>query len=108
MGNLEFLPSVAGGFVDQVVHLDDAAGYFDNVRSSNVARDVRVRIYRPTSQRTTNTPVIIYFHGGGFVLGAIESVHHIATRLAVGTGCVVVNVDYRLGMYVCMYVCMYV
>jgi acetyl esterase len=53
-----------------------------------------VRIYRPTSN--TNLPVVVYFHGGGWVLGNIETHDTICRRLAEISVSVIVSVDYRL------------
>ena len=58
------------------------------------AGDIPVRIYRPVPDRTL--PALVYFHGGGWVLGDIESVDQLSRDLAVLAGCVVVNVGYRL------------
>lgn len=55
---------------------------------------VRVRIYRPHASGTR--PVIMYFHGGGFVLGNLDVADKPCRQLADVTGCVVVSVDYRL------------
>jgi len=41
-------------------------------------------------------PVLVWFHGGGFVLGTAPLVTFTARDLAAGAGCVVVSVDYRL------------
>jgi cation diffusion facilitator CzcD-associated flavoprotein CzcO/acetyl esterase/lipase len=40
--------------------------------------------------------VIVYYHGGGWVLGGLDQFDALARRLAAGTGCAVVLVDYRL------------
>ncbi len=40
--------------------------------------------------------VFIYYHGGGWVIGAMEEFDTLGRRLAAGTGCAVVLVDYRL------------
>ena len=40
--------------------------------------------------------VIVYYHGGGWVLGSLDQFDTLARRLAAGTGCAVVLVDYRL------------
>jgi acetyl esterase len=52
-----------------------------------------VRIYRPTSQ--PRLPVIVFCHGGGFVLGDLDTHDSICHRLARSSGCVVIAVDYR-------------
>ena len=58
-------------------------------------RDVPVRVYRPEGA-TGPRPVILYMHGGGFMLGDLDSSDGIAWGFAQGTGAVVVSVDYRL------------
>jgi acetyl esterase/lipase len=54
--------------------------------------DVPVRIYRPHRARGA----VVWLHGGGFVMGDLESEHPWATRIAVGSGAVVISVGYRL------------
>ena len=56
--------------------------------------DVPVRLYRPESKGTP--PVLVYFHGGGWVLGSLETHDAICRALANAAGCVVVSVQYRL------------
>jgi acetyl esterase len=58
------------------------------------AGPLRVRVYRPRSTRLL--PVVIWFHGGGWVVGTIESHDPVCRALANRTPCVVVAVDYRL------------
>jgi acetyl esterase len=53
--------------------------------------DVPIRIYRP--QRAHGA--LVWLHGGGFVMGDLETEHPWAVRLAQGAGAVVVSVDYR-------------
>jgi acetyl esterase len=55
---------------------------------------LRVRVYRPRS--TELLPVVLWFHGGGWVVGTIESHDPLCRALANRTPCVVVSVDYRL------------
>ena len=56
--------------------------------------DLPVRIYTP--EGTGPFPVLVWFHGGGWVVGDLDSADGTARHLAVGAGCVVVSVDYRL------------
>jgi acetyl esterase len=56
--------------------------------------DVRVRIYHPHTRR--HLPMLVFFHGGGFVLGSLDSHDSLARMLALGADCIVVSVDYRL------------
>lgn len=59
--------------------------------------DVPVRVYTPTGATFgAPGPVIMFFHGGGWVVGSVDSYDRTARRLADDTGCVVVSVDYRL------------
>jgi acetyl esterase len=58
------------------------------------AGDFPVRIYRPDSDQPL--PVVVYFHGGGFVIGDIATHDSTCQRLASGVPALVVSVDYRL------------
>ena len=55
---------------------------------------LRVRCYRPAADRPTGT--LVYFHGGGWTLGSIESHDPVCRVLAREARCLVVSVDYRL------------
>jgi acetyl esterase/lipase len=59
--------------------------------------DVAVRVYR-SARPTDGMPVpgVVMIHGGGFVIGNVESEHGGAAAMALSTGAVVVSVDYRL------------
>ena len=56
--------------------------------------DVRVRIVRPPDA-TGALPVILYMHGGGWVLGNADTHDRLVRELAVGTGAAVVFVEYE-------------
>lgn len=53
-----------------------------------------VRIYRPRSEEPL--PMVLYFNGGGFVVGSLSTSDSICRALATLTPCVVVSVSYRL------------
>jgi acetyl esterase len=55
---------------------------------------VPVRIYRPEAGGTL--PLVVYFHGGGFVIGSVATHDGLCRRIAAGVPAVVVSVDYRL------------
>ncbi|WP_249420288.1 alpha/beta hydrolase [Rhabdothermincola salaria] len=56
--------------------------------------ELPVRIYRPNDDQSL--PVVVFFHGGGWVIGGLDSHDHLARVLANKADCVVVAVDYRL------------
>lgn len=55
-----------------------------------------IRIYRPAGSDQSILPVLVYFHGGGWSFGGIETHDHVCRYLALHAGAVVVSVDYRL------------
>lgn len=55
---------------------------------------IPVRTYVPRG--SAPFPVLLFFHGGGFVLGALGDFDAFCSFLAAGAGCIVVSVDYRL------------
>jgi acetyl esterase len=58
---------------------------------------VPIRLYWPPESDTdAPPPVVMFFHGGGWVVGDLDSYDGDARRHAVGAGAVVVSVDYRL------------
>ena len=60
------------------------------------AGDIPVRVYRPAAGDNAARPLIVYFHGGGFVLGNLDLGNWISGTVAARVGAVVVSVDYRL------------
>ncbi len=60
------------------------------------ARPIGVRIYWPPGDDGAQRPVVLYFHGGGFVVGDLDTHDGPARQHAVGADAIVVSVDYRL------------
>jgi acetyl esterase/lipase len=60
------------------------------------AGDIPVRIYRPARAGSGGRPLILNFHGGGFVFGDLRLADWMCSSVAVSVGAVVVSVDYRL------------
>lgn len=56
--------------------------------------DIDLRIYRPTS--TDSPGVIVFYHGGGWCIGDLDTHDEVCRRLAAISGLAVVSVDYRL------------
>lgn len=78
----------------------EAAPLPDDMPDMAAITDVRileripVRIYRPTND--SRQPVLVYFHGGGLVMGSNHSFEPLARALASAAGATVVAVEYRL------------
>jgi acetyl esterase len=61
------------------------------------ADGVPLRVYRPRgAPPTAPLPALVYFHGGGWVIGDLETHDVLCRQLAAGAGVGVVAVDYRL------------
>src|SRR5687768_2590016 len=59
---------------------------------------IPLRAYRPLGSRSGEAlPVLVYFHGGGWVIGDLDTHDVLCRELANGAGCAVVAVDYRMG-----------
>src|SRR5262245_50888846 len=59
-------------------------------------RTLPVRIYRPESVGDGAAPTLVFFHGGGFVIGSLTSHDRDCRALANRGECQVIAVDYRL------------
>ena len=66
----------------------------DTVMDGQGLPPVSLRWYRPPD--ASNLPALIYFHGGGFVMGGLESHDSICADLSFDAGLEVMAVDYRL------------
>lgn len=58
------------------------------------AGGVPARLYKPNDD--PNLPLLVYYHGGGWVLGSIESHDSVCRAICMQTPCAVLSVDYRL------------
>lgn len=58
--------------------------------------DIPVRIYWPPIEQHDNLPVLVYYHGGGWAIGDLDTHDHVARAHSVGAEAIVVSVDYRL------------
>jgi acetyl esterase len=54
---------------------------------------IPIRVYRPSDGVL---PALVYFHGGGWAIGDLDSADALCRQLAADAGCAVVSVDYRL------------
>ncbi|MBH64174.1 MAG: acetyl hydrolase [Alphaproteobacteria bacterium] len=59
-------------------------------------RYIPVRVYRPAGAESEKLPVYVHFHGGGWVLGDLDSHDILCRYICIQSGVLVVSVDYRL------------
>jgi acetyl esterase len=74
-----------------------SAVHIDRVEDRTIpgpAGEIPVRIYAPMADRPL--PVLVWYHGGGWVIGSIETHDGICREIVDAAGCMVVSVDYRL------------
>lgn len=66
-------------------------------RIAGPGSDIALRIYTPREIKTgEKLPVLVWLHGGGFVIGSLETHDSVCRMLANQADCIVVAVDYRL------------
>ena len=75
--------------VPEMAHVED-------VQMSGDAAHIKARAYTPLAAGVSPGPGLVYFHGGGFVLGDLDTFDTICRRLAAASRCRVLSVDYRL------------
>ncbi len=59
------------------------------------AGNIRLRLYSPRA--AAPVPAIVYYHGGGHVIGSLDTHDFVARNLCSGVGALVASVDYRMG-----------
>ncbi|CAH0352359.1 alpha/beta hydrolase [Aquabacterium sp. CECT 9606] len=57
---------------------------------------IKARLYKTKPVGAAALPVLLYFHGGGYTVGGLESHDSLCAAIAVNTPCAVLAVDYRL------------
>ncbi|WP_138418620.1 alpha/beta hydrolase [Aquibacillus sediminis] len=72
----------------------EAVGKVENRTVPGPAGDIPIRIYTPKGEGPF--PALVYYHGGGWVVGDLDTVDVPCRLLANRAECVVVSVDYRL------------
>lgn len=93
--------AVSASIAQQRQWYDSLCAHFDRPLPDGMTTEddlvegrIPVRRYRPAKVTTAN--VLFYIHGGGFVVGSLDSHHAICADLAVHVGAELVSVDYRL------------
>ncbi len=85
----------AEGFRELAGEPEDVAAVGDSV-VPGPGGDIPVRIYTPAGAGDGPHPALVYFHGGGWVLGDIQGMDSTCRALANRAGVVIVSVEYRL------------
>ncbi len=78
--------------------VDPSVGITYGTAPARDEHQIPLRIYRPRALRDaqTDVPVVMWVHGGGWVLGNVLDYDPTCTFIAAAVGCVVVSVDYRM------------
>ncbi len=71
-------------------------GRVEDIEAEGKNGAIPLRIYTPVAAGGSALPAIVYYHGGGFVLGDLDCFDSICRALADSSGCRVVSVDYPL------------
>jgi acetyl esterase len=58
--------------------------------------EIPVRLYRPAARQDGTLPLVVYYHGGGWVIGSRQTHDPICRLLANKVHCLVLSVDYRM------------
>ncbi|MGI8680362.1 MAG: alpha/beta hydrolase [Jatrophihabitans sp.] len=66
-----------------------------SVTPDTITGDLPVRVYRPNGADST-VPTIVYFHGGGYVIGDLDTHENVCRQLCRDVDAVVISVDYPL------------
>jgi len=73
-----------------------------NVMAPGPGGNLALRLYRPSAGAGgRRLPGLVFFHGGGWVVGDLETHDHVCRYVAAGAGAVVIAVDYRLAPEQC-------
>ncbi len=90
---------IRGGYNKSMEFFDGEKMPLSSVEDNTIpleGRTLRARLYGDY-QKGQSKPAMMYFHGGGFVIGGLESHDRLCRKLAIATGQLVIAIDYRLG-----------
>ncbi|WP_066321708.1 alpha/beta hydrolase [Bacillus sp. FJAT-29814] len=73
----------------------EEVGKVENRTIPGPATDIPVRVYYPKELKTEN-PALVFYHGGGWVIGNLDTHDDICRALTNYANCVTISVDYRL------------
>ena len=101
------LPSMAEGSPEKAreMYLDQARrnggprvemASVRDLSATGQAGPIPLRLYRPASAPEAGAPALVFIHGGGYVVGDIDTHDGACRRIADRAGCLVISVAYRL------------
>jgi acetyl esterase len=71
-------------------------GKKEDIKATGPLGPIPLRVYTPVASGSAALPAILYFHGGGFVVGDLDCYDGLCRTLANESSCRVISVDYRL------------
>ncbi len=92
-------PAACRGFYREILRATDIAPVDVAVSEQRIAGPgggIGLRIYTPHGKSAHARGLVVYYHGGGFVLGDLAGYDSLCRTLSLQSDCVVVSVDYRL------------
>ncbi|HWG74931.1 MAG TPA: alpha/beta hydrolase [Acidimicrobiales bacterium] len=95
----EMTPEGLRQTMKMIAAADGPAEAVDSVEDASAdgpAGTIPVRIYRPAGAGTAPLPLLVWYHGGGWVIGDLDTADTTCRKLANRSGALVVSVDYRL------------
>jgi len=75
---------------------DIPIGKVANIAIPAAQGEIAARSYEPVAASSEPLPTLVFFHGGGWVIGNIETHDGLCRMIANGSGCRVISVEYRL------------
>jgi acetyl esterase len=78
----------------RAVNEDLPIGRIENRKIQGPAGDIPIRIYHP--EEAGEHGILVNFHGGGWVIGDLDTADSVCRELCTQASCIVVSVDYRL------------
>ena len=87
---------VARRYATQRPPADVASVLNHQIPTADPSVQIPARLYRPAQAPVTGAGALVYFHGGGWVIGDLDTHDGVCRELANQSGCVVISVDYRL------------
>ncbi len=84
------------GLMQMVGPKDVPVGKTQNLSVPGAAGAIPIRVYSPVAAGNDPMPALVYYHGGGFVIGNIETHDGLCRMMANEGGFRVISVDYRL------------